>query len=633
LQSIVPRLAVSLAALVAAAVLPATALAADATGRGENITPVKNISYPNLQAPAQKNAGTDVEFATITVASPNSGGNTGGGSAGGGTTGAAPGTPGAAAPRSTARSRRLSKRARAARRAATRATKRCSAARKKARKAKSRRAKRSANRRARKLCASARKARARARKLSRQSTAINRSNLRDAKPEQPGLQRTFAFAGSYGDGLQIIDVTDPANSEIVATWDCGVSQGDVQVFQRPDLGGRWFVTYTMDDGYDWFAQSNCAKEVQGLGFKPQDTKARLSPAHKESSGLGTYIAEVTNPYAPKGVSYVPVKQASHNQTVHPSGKFLYNSNSDLMVSAIPAIEIIDITNIHQPKSVGELPLKTFPGLGTESHDVTFSADGKRAYTAALSHGEVIDSSDPAKPKSIGTIVDPMINVWHQANEISIKDPILGERKFLIAEDEVAGASGTGQCPNGAVHVYDITGSNETHPVKVGTWNISDTGPTDDGVGTCTAHVFELHEKSQLMTIAYYNGGVRVVDLSGLVGVAIGKSGIGMKQLGFYRFKDSDTWSVKAYEVDRKGFYLFGNDNRRGFDVYKYAPTAAPSAQNQGIWRSPEEQVKAMEAYKAQGGKLSLEAICLLTQGTAIGVDQAAQRAGLELGRQ
>ena len=35
------------------------------------------------------------------------------------------------------------------------------------------------------------------------------------------------------------------------------------------------------------------------------------------------------------------------------------------------------------------------------------------------------------------------------------------------------------------------------------------------------HVFEIHEDAQVMTIAFYNGGVRVVDLCGLVGVALG----------------------------------------------------------------------------------------------------------------
>ena len=112
-----------------------------------------------------------------------------------------------------------------------------------------------------------------------------------------------------------------------------------------------------------------------------------------------------------------------------------------------------------------------------------------------------------------------------------------------------------------------------------------------------------------MTIAYYNGGVRVVDLSALVGVALGKQGIGgMRQLGFYRFPDSNTWAVKAPSVSRKGFYLYGNDHRRGFDVYKYTPAATTSP---GIWRTPEETLQAAKLNVAKGGG-ELAALCLLT---------------------
>ena len=432
--------------------------------------------------------------------------------------------------------------------------------------------------------------------------------------------RTFAFAGSYGDGLQIIDVTNPERSKLVSTWDCGVSQGDVQVFKRADLGGkfhggRWFATYTHDDGYEFHTDSACAQDLLAQGVDvtqvspPSEPDGALwDPA--SFAGAGTYIVDVTNPYKPKTVSFVPMSRGSHNQTVHPSGRYLYNSNSDLITSIQPAIEVIDITDIKHPQTIGEVALKTLPGLGTESHDIVFSEDGKRAYTAALSHGEILDTSDPANPVSIGTVVDPAINVWHQMEDVTIDDPILGERRFLIAEDEVAGASPTGQCPNGGVHVYDITGDLEQTPVKVGYWNIDDVGLTEDGLGTCTAHVFQIHEQEKLMTIAFYNGGVRVVDLSGLVGVALGKNGVGMKQLGWYRFADGDVWAVKAPSVSRDGFYMYGNDHRRGFDVYRWSPEAAAAGEvSRGSWLNRRQAAKAARALDA--GITRVGSICLL----------------------
>jgi hypothetical protein len=500
--------------------IPAAASAVEPAGRGENVTPVRNIPYPDVRAPSDGvSHGTDVEFATMT--------------------------------------------------------------------------------------------------FTQTVMAKKRPSKKDTTTS---FERTFAFAGSYGDGLQIIDVTDPEDAKLVSTWDCGVSQGDVQVFQRDDLGGRWFATYTHDTGYT-FRGGACEDDLVAMGKKqPSDPD------------FGTYIADVTDPYNPKTVSFLPVAQGSHNLTVHPSGKYVYNSNSDLITSFRPAIEIASIEDIENPVSKGEFPLLTLPGLGTESHDITFNADGSRAYVAALSHGEVLDTTNPVAPSRAGVVVDPAINVWHQSDPVTLEDPILGKRDFIIIEDEVAGAEGTGQCPNGGVHVYDATGDLEQAPVKVGYWNIDDAGTTENGIGTCTAHVFDIHPNEKLMTIAYYNGGVRVVDLSGLVGVALGKSGVGMKQLGYYRFPDSDMWSVKAPTMDRSGFYMYANDHARGFDVYRYAPGTTSSSSSTGTWLTAAEQRRAQQRAAADGGTLELQAICLLGEDRRAETARAADSLGWTLAR-
>lgn len=55
-----------------------------------------------------------------------------------------------------------------------------------------------------------------------------------------------------------------------------------------------------------------------------------------------------------------------------------------------------------------LPLR--PGLGTESHDITFNDEGTRGYSAALSQGIVLDTTDPANPSVLTSFLDPAINV-------------------------------------------------------------------------------------------------------------------------------------------------------------------------------------------------------------------------------
>ena len=425
--------------------------------------------------------------------------------------------------------------------------------------------------------------------------------------------RQYAFAGSYKNGMQIVDIQSPAKATVASVYDCGVTQGDVQVFRQADEPGRLFVAYTSDTFGD--GTSACYRDAKALGFDVLKANG--------SGRNGTFIADVTNPLAPRTVSFVEFTQGSHNQTVHPSGNYLYNSNSDLITSIQPAIEIADISDLRNPRHAGELALPTRPGLGTESHDISFNEKGDRAYSAALSQGVIIDTTKPAAPKIVTSFLDPAINVWHQAEKFSLTGANGAKRDFLIVEDEFAGAVGTGQCPNGGVHVFDITGENEKNPVKVGYWNIDEIRPTSSATDSCTAHVFDIHERQKVMTIAYYNGGVRVVDLAGLMGISLGDStqvgGPGMREIGYYRTENgdgqgnADSWSAKTPSIAANGdFYLYGNDISRGLDVYKF-DAAKPKSEKAGRWMSP----KQAEALAAARPKVALSGdtafFCLLPQ--------------------
>ena len=382
--------------------------------------------------------------------------------------------------------------------------------------------------------------------------------------------RKHALAGSYYNGLQIVDISRPSRAKLVGVYECGILQGDVQVFKAADGSKRTLATYTADsNSAAKYTNSQCFTEAEALGYEPR----RANGSGKQ----GTFIVDVTNPRKPRTVSFVEVRQGSHNQTVHPSGQWLYNSNSDLITSFAPAIEIIDISNPEAPRLSGELNLETRPGLGTESHDITFNEDGTRAYSAALSHGAVIDTTDAGRPRIVSEFDDEAINVWHQSDPVTVTAKDGSKRDLLVVEDEFAGAAGGPVCPSGGVHVYDVTGAKERNPEKLGYWNIDDFGPTRDPEGSCTAHVFDIHEDAQLMTIAFYDGGVRVVDLAGLA------SGKGMRGIATYRTDNADTWSFKAPSVSRDGvWFAYGNDIKRGLDVYRFDGGEQQSATG-GTW--------------------------------------------------
>jgi hypothetical protein len=242
---------------------------------------------------------------------------------------------------------------------------------------------------------------------------------------------------------------------------------------------------------------------------------------------------------------------------------------------MPTVTIYDVSDPEAPRHVQDFPLPFVPtSLGSESHDITFNASGTRAYSAALSQTLVLDTTDPEQPEIVGDIVDPAINVSHQADPVTLIRPDGTQRDILVVTDERAGAAGSVECPGGGLHVYDITGAKEQNPQKLGTWFIPVVQPQD---GTrCTSHVLRIYPEQRMLTIGWYGQGVRVLDISALATatgspatVAVGE-GVGMREVGHYVFPESDTWSFKTNRIASDGsFYGYGNDLTRGFDVYRF----------------------------------------------------------------
>jgi hypothetical protein len=308
---------------------------------------------------------------------------------------------------------------------------------------------------------------------------------------------------------------------------------------------------------------------------------------------------------------VEIFRGSHNQTVNPSGKYMYISNNELLPGP-GFLEYFDITNLTAPKKLGELPLET----GIDSHDVAFNADGSRACPAAITHTLIINTEDPTKPSIVGRILDPTLGIQHQSDPVTIKDPILGERTFLAITDEFAGAAGNGFCPGGGIGIYDVTGDLEANPLRVGYWNIPEFRPAgggDRGTGAgkslrCTSHVLRFYPEQKLMTIGWYNAGVRVVDISGLVGAsvgvspALGNTPVGMREVAYRYFDDSEAWNAKIHKFEEDGSaYVFANDITRGLDVFRYDATEEASADG-GTWLNA-TQMAARPSHEMVMGNL------------------------------
>ena len=132
-----------------------------------------------------------------------------------------------------------------------------------------------------------------------------------------------------------------------------------------------------------------------------------------------------------------------------------------------------------------------------------------------------------------------------------------------------------------------------------------------------------------MTIAYYNGGVHVVDLAGLTGISLAGQqvvGEGMKEIGYYRIQGMDAWSAKTPEIAQDGsFHLYANDIARGLDVYRFDGAGATSSKT-GTWMGAAQAAKYFAGLPRVSVTKRNALVCLLPRGKALAAPRRARRA-------
>lgn len=176
------------------------------------------------------------------------------------------------------------------------------------------------------------------------------------------------------------------------------------------------------------------------------------------------------------------------------------------------LSIVDITNPEQPDEVFTVVVGGFGGI----HDV-FIRDGV-LFAALWNTGlRVYDvggagrGGTPNAPVALGTIVtglcktcsSPSVhNVWwfHNPN---------GEKKYAFVGEEGPGFVGD-QVSRGAIHVVDV--SNFAAMREVAVYEPDSTTTANER--NAGAHNFVMDEESGILYAAYYNAGVRALDVRG-----------------------------------------------------------------------------------------------------------------------
>jgi hypothetical protein len=331
----------------------------------------------------------------------------------------------------------------------------------------------------------------------------------------------YAFAGSWDGskgGLRVINVDNPEKPKLVTYLPCIMSQADIQISH---------------DQKTLIMAADSAAGPQGCLM---------------TGKLGFMTIDISNPKKPKPIGVAEIQRGSHNTTAHPTKPYVFNSDSDL--GRAGEIQIWSIKNPAKPKLVN-----TIPSAPHSPHDISFNKKGNMMVTAAISHFDLFDTSDPENPELSFTGQCPGCSITHDAK-------FTPDGHHIIIGDE-GGGGAPYPCPGGALYFYLLQ---QNVPVLVGVYEPGEVASAAGGVGACTAHVFDISDDSSKVAISWYTAGTRYLDISEPHGFTFGPAtaGTGPVELGWFIPDGGDSWSSKFH----KGPYIYSNDIARGFDVYK-----------------------------------------------------------------
>lgn len=341
--------------------------------------------------------------------------------------------------------------------------------------------------------------------------------------------RDYVFASSSSDqgSISVFDVTNPAKPKKVSSIPCNGNQAFMQISHD----GRTLIV-----GED--------------GQHPGDV---CLPAKQ----MGFYTIDISNPRMPKPLGYAIVPRGAHTVTAHPTKPFVYVSYGDVFVSTAPQYEVWSIADPAEPEYVTTGTVTGYHG----PHDIAFNANGTRAVAASMSAIQVLDTSDPANPKEVEVAQCPGCSHNHEAH-------FTPDGKHVVVSDEAGGGGVAAPCPLGALYFYEWNPKGSRYMTLVGEWQPAEV-VTPEGArtnaGLCTSHVFDVSADGTKIAASWHTGGVRVVDITDMVGVGVGAHGDGPKEIGWYVAEGADSWSAK---FDRTGRYVFVNDRVRGFQVFR-----------------------------------------------------------------
>jgi hypothetical protein len=415
----------------------------------------------------------------------------------------------------------------------------------------------------------------------------------------------FAFQGNHlfqGNfyGVNIYDISNPANTTLLTSLVCPGGQGDVSVYKN-----LLFMSVEMPNG-----RLDCG--AQGFPPEPpppageQKEKKRRLPAAQKDRFRGVRIFDISDIKNPKQVAAVQTCRGSHTHTlvIDPNDKdnvYIYVSGTSFVrqpeelagcsgeapdkdpntalfridVIKVPVAAPQDAKVVSSPRIFIDPRTGALNGLNNggshgkgeekpadtnQCHDITvYSAIGLAAG-ACSGNGIVLDIKDPVHPKRVDAVNDPNYSYWHSAS-------FSNDGSKVVFTDEWGGGLGARCRPNdpnkwGADAIFRL----KDDKLSMASYYKLSAAQTD--TENCVAHNGSLIPVPgrDIEVQAWYQGGISVMDFTDAAKpfeiAYFDRGPIDAKMLVL-----GGEWSAYWYNGN-----IYGSEIARGLDVFELTPT-------------------------------------------------------------
>lgn len=420
------------------------------------------------------------------------------------------------------------------------------------------------------------------------------------------FQGTHLFQGNFY-GMNIFDISNPANTKLLTSMVCPGGQGDVSVYKN-----LMFMSVEMPNG-----RLDC--DVEGFPPEPpppadadkdkdkDKEKKRKIPAAQKERFRGVRIFDISDIRNPKQVAAVQTCRGSHTHTLvlDPNDKenvYIYVSGTSFVRqpeelagcsgekpdkdpnTALFRIEVIkvpvgtpqDAKIVSSPRLFIDARTGAMNGLsngGThgkkgpekpsdtdQCHDITVYSAVGLAAGACSGNGIVLDVKDPVHPKRVDAVNDPNYSYWHSAS-------FSNDGSKVVFTDEWGGGLGA-RCrasdPNkwGADAIFNLKDDKLTFA------NYYKLPAAQGDTENCVAHNGSLVPVPgrDIEVQSWYQGGISVMDFTDTAHpfeiAYFDRGPIDPKVLVL-----GGDWSAYWYNGN-----IYASEIARGLDIFELTPT-------------------------------------------------------------